>query len=341
MLINSAYGHFRVSFLFREDAVRHNLLEPPSASNPGGGLAIKRMQVERALPSANIIVEANQMSAISVVDVLYFSGGGTEDEFNRRVDEYCRHVGFKVLWTSDFEIFRWRPDQRERILDNTNLIAGNSVFMYELLSAYFGEGRVVLLTDPVDCDVLPGAKFRSPVIYSCSHIILEKGIGNVVELYKLLAANECVLERVFVGASDTWGMYIRDLTSFDLEVAIDGICDVHHVGLTHSDVMELARSASVYISFSGYETFGYAVVEAMLGGCHVFVSDHLAYRKRVDAGAVIQVSGASDAFAKIKELLACENVLQNEAAIQFVHDNYSFDVFRKQFRDVVGGLYAV
>ena len=343
MLIQPTALHHRISVLFREDAVVYNELEGPSQKNPGGGLATKRMQVAKALPHANFVVEANQLGAISLIDALYFSGGGTSEEFDRRVTDYRRHNGFKILWTSDFEIFRWTQEQREQILDATDVIAANSIYMYQLLIGYFDGAKVALLTDVIDTNIPDGAEIREPRIYSCSQILIEKGIDEIIALYKGLQAGEEIeqtLKRTFIGSSSTWGLSIRDTDSFNLEIQLDELCELYW-SLPYEQVLNFARTAWIYVSFTRYETFGYALTEAMLGGCHVFARPHLAYNDRIQAGVITPVENATDMLDKLKIFLQDNEPKRNDAAIQYVQDNYGLDVFRRQFRNIVGDLYAI
>ena len=320
----------RLTALFRDDANNFDTNQGPSTENPGGGLATKRRHLARALPNLTFVPNAESLGDVSIIDVLYFSGGGTEKTRDDRIKAYREHKGFKILWTSDFEIFRWLPVHREQIFDATDVIAGNSPYMKQLLEGYFDYKKVALLTDPIDTNTTQGEKKRNQSIYACSQIILEKGIDDVISLYKGLQTGthaERSLQRVFIGSSSTWGVHIRDVDSFDLELKIEEICNDSIWSLPPIKVQEWANRSWIFVSFARFESFGYAMVEALLGGCHVFARHHLAYQDRIDAGVIKVVSNPMDARHHIRELIENSEPTQNEAGVQFVHDNYSFLVF--------------
>ena len=148
------------------------------------------------------------------------------------------------------------------------------------------------------------------------------------------------LNRMFIGSSSTWGLSIRDQVSFDLELELEGVCDLQW-SMPNIEVNQLARKALVYVSFARYETFGYAIVEAMLGGCHVFAIPHLAYKERIDAGIVTPVTDALDCRHKLKVFLEETNVQPNMDAVDFVHENYGLDVFQKQFKEILGLCHGI
>ena len=329
--------------LFREDAVHHDRNKGPSMVNPGGGLSTKKYYLQLALPNMVFVSAPSELGNISIVDPLYFSGGNTDTDRDERIEAYRKHDGFTILWTSDFELLRWQPIHRKQVLDATDIIAGNSHVMFNILTAMFPNKTVVHLTDTIDTNVTQGNVDRKKNIYACSQIVLEKGIDKIVSLFKRLAVGtnaERELARHFIGSSSTWGCEIRDQDSFDLETQIEEVCQ-HHWSMSNVDVRAFSREAWHFVSFSRFETFGYAMVEAMLGGCQIWAYPHLAYKDRIDAGVVNEVKNPLDAQQKIRDFIQNNKPTSNDDAIQFVHDNYGLDVFRKQFKEVIGGIYGI
>lgn len=334
----------KLTGLFRRDATIHNEKKGPSMKNPGGGLATKKKHLAKALPNMVFVKSASELGDVSIIDALYFSGGKTDKDRDDRIAAYKNHEGFKILWTSDFEMLRWRPEHREQILDATDVIAGNSHYMANLLRGYFDSREVVHLTDPMDTNVIPGHKTREKIIYGCSQIILEKGVDEIISLYKQLENGkhaERELQRLFVGSSSTWGTEIRDLDSFNLEMKLEAVCTKFHWSLPNAKVQQIAANAWIFVSFARFETFGYAMIEALLGGCHVWAYPHLAYKDRIDAGVVHIADNALDARHHISIFIEEHELTHNDDGAQFVRDNYALDVFRKQFKDIVGTIYGI
>ena len=325
-----------VTALFREDARIFDPSRGPSNQNPGGGLATKKRHLAQALPDIVFVPTSHDLGKVSIVDVLYFTGG----DWHERSEPYIDHNGFKILWTSDFEILRWNPERREQILDATDIIAGNSTYMYKLLNSYFENRNVALLTDPVDCRHPSPKKKRTNTIYACSQILNEKGIDDVITLYKGLD-EASTINKVFVGSSCTWGIPIKDVDSLNLEMQIEEVCDTHAWSLPYKEVEEYANNAWIFVSFAKFETFGYAVAEAMLGGCTVFAYPHNAYKDRIEAGVIIPIPNPETATKQIIEWCQTHSRVWDPAAVQYVIDTYSLDVFRKQLKNIIGTLYGI
>ena len=326
--------------LFRQDSISYKDSEGPTSKNPGGGLSTKKKYLQQALPKCDFVNAPSAFGKIAIVDVLYFSGGGSRETFDERIEKYTQAKDtLKILWTSDFEIFRWLPEDAEKILDATDVIGANSPYMFQLLS-YF-KTPVALLTDPINTDVKVGKKQRKRVIYSCSHIILEKGIQDVINLYQALTEAETDIQTVFIGSSETWGLGQDNLVAFDLEIDISEVANLHKESLPNPKVItDYANQAWCYISFARFETFGYGLVEALRGGCHVFASRHGAYQDKINAGVVIPLT-PNTAYETIASFIEHTEPTRNDAGIQFVRDMHSFDVFRKQLRDIIGRQYGI
>ena len=336
--------------VFRGDAVRHQVREVSGMHNPGGGLSTKCRYLRQAFPGIEFVSDFARVGKVVIVDALWFTGGS--DTMDACIGAYCGSDALKILWTSDFELLRWRASDRERVLDGTDIIAGNSPYMVSILENLFDSGKVGLLTDPIDTDVPGPSGVRSRCVYACSHVVLEKGIDEVIALYRCLAnerrfgaplaksGGQNRLERHFIGSSVTWGLGLREVDSFDLELQLGDVCR-HTWAMSNDDVREFARRAWMFVSFARFETFGYAMVEALLGGCYVFAYPHLAYQERIAAGVVRGASRVEEMYSHIMALVESEKLVPNAAGVQFVRDNYSLPVFRGQLRDLVGGAFGV
>lgn len=96
-----------LSGLFREDALLFDPHKPMGAGNSGGGLAVKSLNLEAVLPKIELTSDAEQMGSVCIVEALWFSGDG--ESIKEQAEKYAaKRDTFKILWTSDFELLRWK-----------------------------------------------------------------------------------------------------------------------------------------------------------------------------------------------------------------------------------------
>lgn len=318
----------RVTASFRADATAHNRAQGASRKNAGGGLAMKAQQLQLALPALTFVSTVEDAGAIHITEQLYFSGDA--DLMEERIEAYQSSNAYKILWTSDLESFRWQGSQMRAVFDASDVIACNSAYMRDLFSVYVDASKLAVLTDPMDTNwVTPGKKKRQ--IYGCSQVILQKGIADVVSLFAELGALD--IRRVFLGSPESWGLVINPESSYALDRQLYSVCDHRIEFASRADVKEVAAESWLFTSFARFESFGYAMIEALLAGCWVFCGDHSVYRDR----PVFWFSSVEKALVGMLEFMDTFNLEDiNDEGRQFVMDNYSMDVFRGQFADIVG-----
>ena len=318
----------RFTGLFRKVDVNYDASRGMSTENPGGGVSVKIENLVRAVPSIQIITDISDAGNILLVEPLWFTAG--KDDFEARVDAYTAYDGFKMLWTSDFTFTRWTGSEREAIFDATDVVAGNSPYMRDILSVY-AEDKTAYLTDPFDVRQIDISKKRERAIYGNSQIIVEKGIAEIIAIYEGLEGSG--LQRQFIGSTDNWGIEINPETSRMLDMRLTQVCEKRVRHASRSDVAKLASLAWLGLFFAGYETFGYAMIEALAGGCWVFCGTHLAYRGR----PVHVCSSPEYAINAIESFILEHDVTHvNTEGRDFVHETYGLDIFRKQLIGIIG-----
>ena len=331
----------KVSALFRPDAYTHDFALPPSRSNPGGGLAKKAQQLVKALPFVQFTSSIADLGEIVILEPLWLTSKPPEEDnrpfpeiLQERVELYAEHRGYKLLWTSDFDCFRWDTHIREQVFEATDVLCGNSPYMVNVLRA-FADG-VTLLTDPFDIDAVSPAPVKKPSIYSCSQVIAEKRVDGIIDIYSLLAVDR--LQKGFVGSSDVWGIGDEgDPATQSLERALTEATDWRIEAAALHQVYAEASSNWAYISNAGMETFGYGLAEAMAGGAECFCSDHLAYADR----SVNYFHSTEEAVSLITERFDASDFTPRDASRQWVSEHCGLDVFRQQFWQIIGGAYGV
>jgi len=123
-----------------------------------------------------------------------------------------------------------------------------------------------------------------------------------------------------------------------LDNALASVCDWIQPSLSRRQVADELAVTWGYVADTRYDSFCYAMVEAMLAGCWCFCGSHLIYDERpcfrfdTPDEAVILIERALEHF-QAGDI--------NEEGRQFVIDNYSLSVFRNQFKEIVGSGYGV
>lgn len=313
--------------LFREVDTNYDTSRGMSSKNPGGGVSVKIENLVRAMPTIRIVTDIADVGNITITEPLWFTAS---DDFNERVEAYQVYKGLKILWTSDLSFTKWKGEKREAILDATDVVAGNSPYMRDILSIY-AEDKVAYLTDPFDIRQVEIQPVREHSIYANSHIIIEKGINDIIDIYTGLQGSG--LERIFIGSTDNWGMTINPETSHKLDAELEQVCDKRIRHASRADVMKVASNAWIGMSFARYETFGYSMIEALAGGCHVFCGKHLAYRDR----PVNICDSPLDAINKIEDfILEYDTTHINNEGREYVREHYGLSKFREQLIGIIG-----
>ena len=132
-------------------------------------------------------------------------------------------------------------------------------------------------------------------------------------------------------------MDLRHTEASRLDRQLSLVCDWRATNVVRSEIPELIGPAWGYVADSRYDSFCYAMIEAMLAGCWLFCGKHLVYDER----PCIRFESAEDAIEKISATLDDKGMEINHEARQYVIDNYSLQVFRRQLTDIMGRNYGL
>ena len=319
-----------ISALFRADQAASDPLKPPSVRNPGGGVGVKLKYLKQAIPNISVVNDIDDVGDVVLIEALWLSSPEFRHEgFQQNLDRIERHPSFKILWTSDVVPLKWQGSERERVFDIVDGVAGNSEYFRDMIAVYT---PTVLLTDPVNIDeILIGDKSKS--VFSMSNISLQKGISQLVEIYGKLRNVD--FSKEFIGSSSLWGEPIDPVVSNEIETMLFNASDKVHQNLSHADMLSQTSEMFAFTGVTRYESFCYAMVFAMLAGCWCVCGDHPVYNER--DSVISRFGTVNEAVRLIKRVFDEHYPTPNEAARQFVIDNYSIDVFKNQFLNIVGG----
>ena len=318
----------KLTGLFRRDALLFNPNQAMGKGNAGGGLAVKSLYLEAALPKLELISDISQIGSVNIAEALWFSHGG--ESIKKNVELYASKTDtFKILWTSDFEVLRWTGENRQLVFDSSDVVCGNSPYMVNILKAY--HHNVALLTDPIDCSMF-SPLVKQPVLTGMSQVMIHKNIDTIINVFKGLPNT---IRTQFIGSPNMWGMPIKEVVAQELDNYLHAVAHDVIPGTNRSGVATALGHSWAYITDSGFDTFCYAMVESMLCGCWCFCGQHPVFKDR----PCIKFSSPVDAIQKIDKFFEEHppGTSINEEGRQFVIDNYSLEVFRNQFHELVGG----
>jgi glycosyltransferase involved in cell wall biosynthesis len=299
----------------------------------GGGIAIKGRGFKRAFPEAALISQAATADEYSIllVEPHWFNDYPSDGEegFDKKIEEYAAIKAMKVLWFSDFYIADWTGKKRADILNSTQAIAGDSVHSAQMLKQLADSDNVYVLTEPVDVDEILPPTTPKPYIYTCGQASVEKGIADLIEVFERL--KDGPLKTVYVGSMDTWGIAVRKNVHVDrLYTELSETVDYLVPAADRAKVKQIATDAWGYINAARYETFSFACAEAMSAATFCFCGDHPTF----DGRPLNRFSTPADAADQIIEAYEKHGLTTNPEVREFVIDNYSLAVFRRQLQEL-------
>ena len=326
--------------LYRRIDTEVDKSRPAGLGNNGGGTTTKIYHMQRALPNLEIINNIADSGRVSIAEILWFHGEGP-DYVQQRVDDWSKLDAFKILMTSDVELFRLNGALREQIIDGSDAIACLTQYVEQMFKAFTPKAQV--LYDPIDIDMFkPKTYGTEPVfqkdreIYSAGQIALEKNVQMIAEIFDAIPA-EANLTKTYIGGRNLWAGNNRPEASAKLEADLSQVCDHLESEIAYTAIPERIGGIWGYIADTRYDFSSYSMTEAMGCGCWIFTGRHLMYDERPGK----RFRTAKEAVELIQSQLEetpPESGVINEEARQFVVDQNSYDAFREQFKNIVGGI---
>ena len=326
--------------LFRNEVLDFNPKSVMNKDNPGGGLSIKAYNLEKAVANIHILSDINEASKypIIIVEPHWFVDIPSDADFSERFKEKVNHYkslsALKILWTSDLLFGNFTGDERQSILEGTDVFAGNSPHMVQMLKSYIHDSyhdKIMLLTDPIDgSDITPldNPDEIKKYIYACGQASIEKGIEDIIEIF-----DRTTFKTVYIGNPNTWGCsprYTARLT--ELYETLKSTADYVIPAANRDTVKQIARNAWGYVNASRYESFSYACAEAMSSSTFCFCGIHPVFNDR----PVFRFETPLQAVELIEQTFEKYGKTLYEPAREYVLEHYSYDMFRKQLHNIIG-----
>ena len=329
----------RLTALYRHIDTDVDKSRPAGIGNNGGGTTTKIYHMQRALPHLEIINDIEESGMVSIAEILWFHGEGPE-YVQQHVDDWSNLDAFKILMTSDVELFRLNGALREQIIDGSDAIACLTDYVLQLFQHFTPKAQV--LYDPIDIDMFkpqvsdesrPG---KNREIYSAGQIVLEKNVQMIAEIFDAIPT-EANLTKTYIGSRNLWAGNNRPEASAKLEAELSQVCDHLESEIPYTAMPERIGGIWGYVADTRYDFSSYSMTEAMACGCWIFTGRHLMYDERPGKRFRTAKEAVELIQSQLEETPPESNVI-NEEARQFVVDQNSYDAFRKQFKNIVGGI---
>jgi len=170
----------------------------------------------------------------------------------------------------------------------------------------FASDRVVMTGNAFDplVPLPPRVNGGPPVLAFCGRLVEEKGIWDILELGRALAATVPSARIDMIGAGP-----LRE--AFSRRLSVSGLDNIRMLGfVSEEDKWALLRSATLFVAPSREEGWGIAVGEALTAGTPVLAYDLPAYRylgdsiERVPTGDTPAFVSTAEQLVRDPELLA-------------------------------------
>ena len=323
----------RLTALYRDIDTDVDKSRPSGIGNNGGGTTTKIYHMTRALPVLEIINNIEDSGMVSIAEILWFHGAGG-DHVQQRVDDWSKLDAFKILMTSDVELFRLNGAIREQILDASDVVVCLTDYVLQLFQHFTSKAQV--LYDPIDIDMFKPSATKGREIYSAGQITPEKNVQMVSEIFDAIPTDSN-LTKTYIGGRNLWAGNNRPEASAKLEADLSQVCDHLESEIPYTAIPERIGGIWGYIADTRYDFSSYSMTEAMACGCWIFTGRHLLYDERPGKRFNTSEEAVQHIMAQLQETPPESGVI-NEEARQFVVDQNSYDAFREQFKNIVGGV---
>ena len=173
-------------------------------------------------------------------------------------------------------------------------------------------------------------------IYSAGQITPEKNVQSIVEIFEAIP-KEAELHKTYLGSVNLWAGNNRPGASRKLEDDLSHVCDHLESEIPYVEMPKRIGKIWGYVADTLYDFSSFSMTEAMACGCWIFTGRHLMYDERPGK----RFETTKEAVQHIMDQLEAtppESGVINEEARQFVVDQNSYTAFRKQFKNIVGGI---
>ena len=315
-----------ITLMSRQIDIGYDHTKPPGVGNPGGGIVTKFKYICKAIPNIKMIKSFDDAGSVNIIEMLWFMGSDKEITLFERIDMYRKCPSLKFLLISDPSFCRMADQYREEIFDITDAIIVSSRYTENWIKAYAPHAKVFYIGDPIDLNEFNYQNTdRTLSIVGCSQVSVPKNIESIINIFSGLSDD---IEKGYIGGPDVWGGYGDEALNLRLKASANWTLP----NAMSKEVAWVYKNTFAYIADTKYDTYCYAMVEAMASGCWLFLGRHPLYD---DGRPCFRFETDDEAIELIEENMDLSKGVC-EASVQWVRDNYSLEVYRKAMADLIG-----
>ena len=319
----------KMTLMGRGVDVEHDYTKRPGSDNPGGGIVTKFKYICGALPNIRMTKDIAEAGIVNMIECLWFherDAANPDIKIPERVDLYEECKSLNLLLISDPSFCRMPDYYRQRIFDATDAIIVSSRYTENWIKGYAPHDKVVYIGDPIDTNAFnPTNPNRKKSIVGCSQVSTPKNIDMIIDIFSELPSD---IDKGYIGSKDIWGGY----GDSNLETELKKVSDWTLPNAMAKEIAWVYSNTMAYVADTKYDTYCYAMVEAMASGCWCFLGNHPLYD---DGRPCFRFETADEAVQLIVENMDVSKGICEEA-VQWVNDHYSYDTYRKSITELIG-----
>ena len=327
---------YMITYLTHQKWIDYNVNVRPEVQGHGGGMAVKTQRIIEALGRRYNIQATSDIEKIDapyvLVEPLYLTLFKPKDQPELHweklvaLGELASQGRTLILVCSEWELMRWQPVFREKVLATFDKITCNCEYQANLFN-YFGVKPDGILCDPIQADLFCPPKNDDPdlIVLATGHISWQKNTEAVIEVFGQLM--EQGIQTSYIGSADLWGKNETEYNK-ELETDLKQVTTHYHKSLSQQEVVSEMQKAKVGLWCAMHETYGQGFAELLSCGRPVIAHDHGLRNERpyydVDIDTILNLLTSEETWTSA-----------SKEARDWTNKNVSYDVFLQQFSEVI------
>lgn len=263
--------------------------------------------------------------------------GWPKSEWESIEEKYLDEViayswGWKVLLCSEMEVFRWRGNIRDKLLEGCIDVWTTCRYQQQLLEKSMGIASQIL-PEPVNEHLFYPCAKRPKSIVATGSATYVKNTEMLIAFYRELG--RLGYHRTYIGGPLVFGekpaMHEKIYRyNMDLYHEMKSVCDVYIEPAPGTTVARVMSESEFYVNFAYHEVGCRSALEALLSGCGVIWGQHPLGEELPVLWMAKDVSEAVD---------ACEDAtgkVDHAFMREYALDTYSYAAVCQKFKELIG-----
>ena len=322
------------SFLIPDKYISFDPNQPPSETNPSGGIATKYSRVREAAEqfwNIELISDVDKLNTdILFIEPLWFAlDNKDESEFIKKIDSVlkldCKQV---ILYCSEMCIVKWPNQIRQKLLDRMDAVTTCGQY-HRRIFRYANIPVTHTLCDPVPADQFKPDFVKKRTVIAMGQISWHKNSRNIANIFKAIQEYSDI-KTIYMGSTSLWGGNTQRNTA--LQEAIQTYSDEF---ISHASVPKTAEklnSSMFFLHGAIHDTYSESQAEAGSAGCITFGIGHPFLEERPTLWGFDTPEHLATQMQKLDDN---DQQAYAQKARQFALEHYAYPVFQKQLANII------